>query len=647
MVKRKLLILGILCIILACAIGAFAQQENAPAPIAGSGVPQGAIAQRIGTIYIDTSTNDVYICTTVTRPPGPAQSTCTWTKQGTGTGSGTVSGQTANCIPKASGATALTTCSSLSDNATTVSTTEAVSTGALTATSIPSPGAIGGTTPAAGTFTTLTAANVPVFNVTAYGAVADASTDNATALASVFTASNAITSGIPTVYFTCETGKQCQYNYSAGIHPTIPTTIRCDPGVTLDYTGSAHAVDLGPTTLTGSTYQTTYVVQGCRFTGGAMMTEGIYVNNLVLAPRILNNTFLNWGGTNNVFGIYFNGEVDDPLVQGNTFIDIDNAVHNMLRVDPGSGGAISSQLRFIDNWGYAAMPPGMMNMEGGSSADNAGIGVWAAGIKSQIKNNNLNWFQPDVRIGSQSIDTDIVGNSFEAPQATVSTGVIQYGDPAGGYAPTFLIEGLTVENNEADLHAVNDFMVPTTNTSVIANTIVSNNTLSEVIPSLDHDPVIQNNIAGQLNNKGRDNRMSATYAGYTNFVPAAVQSMVPVWPNIGNVCLGGAGGLGCPQIFSDLVNFDANLSRLAADTWAVGDNALGVGNVNGAMAMKTLELTTQTVNSLPNAAAGNAGWVRQVTNSTAIAAEGQTCVDNGGTGVVALAFSTGSAWKCF
>ena len=50
------------------------------------------------------------------------------------------------------------------------------------------------------------------------------------------------------------------------------------------------------------------------------------------------------------------------------------------------------------------------------------------------------------------------------------------------------------------------------------------------------------------------------------------------------------------------------------------------------------------VASLP-AAASNIGAIMRVTDSTTIAAEGQTCV--GGSSVAALAFSNGTVWKCF
>ena len=51
------------------------------------------------------------------------------------------------------------------------------------------------------------------------------------------------------------------------------------------------------------------------------------------------------------------------------------------------------------------------------------------------------------------------------------------------------------------------------------------------------------------------------------------------------------------------------------------------------------------VSQLPAAAAGNAGQVRRVNDSTGISSEGQNCV-GGGTNT-ALAFSNGKVWKCF
>ena len=54
---------------------------------------------------------------------------------------------------------------------------------------------------------------------------------------------------------------------------------------------------------------------------------------------------------------------------------------------------------------------------------------------------------------------------------------------------------------------------------------------------------------------------------------------------------------------------------------------------------------TQTTVGALGSAATNSGVMKSVTDSTVVAAEGQTCV--GGSGTPALAFSNGTIWKCF
>lgn len=58
-----------------------------------------------------------------------------------------------------------------------------------------------------------------------------------------------------------------------------------------------------------------------------------------------------------------------------------------------------------------------------------------------------------------------------------------------------------------------------------------------------------------------------------------------------------------------------------------------------------IALGTTTVGALPAAGAGNVGQIIKVSDSTAVATEGQTCV--GSSTNTALAFSTGTVWKCF
>jgi hypothetical protein len=73
----------------------------------------------------------------------------------------------------------------------------------------------------------------------------------------------------------------------------------------------------------------------------------------------------------------------------------------------------------------------------------------------------------------------------------------------------------------------------------------------------------------------------------------------------------------------------------AARVWTVESPQLFLGGVTPGVT---------TVSALPSASA-NVGLIRQVSDSTTVSAEGQTCV--GSSTNTALAFSNGSVWKCF
>lgn len=70
-----------------------------------------------------------------------------------------------------------------------------------------------------------------------------------------------------------------------------------------------------------------------------------------------------------------------------------------------------------------------------------------------------------------------------------------------------------------------------------------------------------------------------------------------------------------------------------------------ITGATGTASFNTFNPVSITVAALPAAAAGNKGWIKSVSDSTAVAAEGQTCV--GGSTNTALAFSNGTVWKCF
>jgi hypothetical protein len=227
-----------------------------------------------------------------------------------------------------------------------------------------------------------------------YGAVPDGSTSNATAIAAAFTASNAVTTGIPTVYFDCDTGTTtCQYNYGGSgispINPLVATNIECATGVTLNYTGTAHALDIGPTNLT-QVDTSRYSIQGCRWTGGASYTAGIYVNNWIANTYIHKNVFWNFGNQTG-YSIVYNGNDWTPVVEGNYWRDSDGFTRNMVDAHT----ATNAGLLFTNNKNECETAGGTA-----CSVSTTGVGLWI--FTGWVLNNEIKYHYPAVRISSCS-----------------------------------------------------------------------------------------------------------------------------------------------------------------------------------------------------------------------------------------------------
>jgi hypothetical protein len=273
-----------------------------------------------------------------------------------------------------------------------------------------------------------------------YGAVPDGSTDNSTAITNAFTNANAFTNGTPTVYFDCNTNGQtvCEYNYGGSgispINPLVAMVVQCAPGVSLNYTGSAHAVDAGPTNLSQPDAKP-YLIQGCTWTGGASYTQGIVFNNYVVAPQVVGNTFLNFGNRTG-YSIYLAGANNwEPLVDRNHWWDSDGFSRNIFD----GHNANADGLRVTNNAVDCEASNG-----GACSISTIGVGFWVS-YGATMFGNILQFHQPLIRIsaahgGSQ---VKIFGNHFEEYSA-ITGPVISYGDP-GGTATN--ITGITLDDN--------------------------------------------------------------------------------------------------------------------------------------------------------------------------------------------------------
>jgi len=281
--------------------------------------------------------------------------------------------------------------------------------------------------------TTVKGVNQGVFNVrTMYGAVPDGSTDNSTTITNAFTASNAFTVGIPTVYFDCDTGTTtCQYNYGGSgtspINMTVATNLQCAAGVSLNYTGSAHAVEMGASGLVLNTIdEKPYTIQGCTFTGGASYTQGIYVNQYITNTYFLSNFFFQFGNRTG-FNIYYAGNNWESLIQANSWLDFDGVTRNMV---DGHNTAVHA-VRAIGN--NSECLNSSTHTACSIVAANIGVGFWI-GDEWKLIGNVIQYHAPLIRLASaDSANGDrpsIIGNHLEGNVNSPSP-AITYGDPGG------------------------------------------------------------------------------------------------------------------------------------------------------------------------------------------------------------------------
>ena len=336
------------------------------------------------------------------------------------------------------------------------------------------------------------------FNVTSYGVKSDGSTDNATAIATVFTASNAITSGIPTVYFPCQSGSQCQYNFSgastSAIHPTIPTTILCDSGVVLNYTGSAHIMDIGPSGLASGTYvNQPYRVSGCKITDSGTATHGIYVNQYIVWFEADHLTFYDSpaSASSTAWPIYLAGYNWDSSIHDNRYIaDTNTAINQGVYAYPAD---INTQLRFFNNHLVC-----VNGVHGTTGCTTSGSGPVVSGWGSQLSGNNFGFLQPDIRVLGGASHTRIENNYFETAPSSIVPAIIfgVTGDAGGTY-----VDGLMVMNNTFDTQTAAAFMGPGANTDLLTNLLIDGLhgfNISSSIPL-----VTLNNLANQYYNEAQ------------------------------------------------------------------------------------------------------------------------------------------------
>lgn len=320
------------------------------------------------------------------------------------------------------------------------------------------------------------------------------------------------TIGSPTVYVPAG-----YYFYSGGINPTIPMTLKCEPGTFLHYTGSAHAADLGPLAgyAAGQGFLTPgFYVDGCAFTGGSQMTQGIVMNNLVTVVGIRNSTFINFGNANSdmIYGVGENWDVE--IGPQNRFITDDFQPRHALFSINNNATSFNSFVRIHDNNAFCLQGHGMSATLASCTAGQAGIGFIIDSLHSRVYHNNIAFLNPDIWLrcsNTPCTGNNIESNQLETPQ-TAGTGTV--------VPPIQFSTGndqLLVINNSVWLHSNGSFIGPRTGTDTLTGARISWNQVGQI--ALATPLIALNNVAGNTANQSLGNGCSTSLSGH---IPCAL-----------------------------------------------------------------------------------------------------------------------------
>lgn len=299
------------------------------------------------------------------------------------------------------------------------------------------------------------------------------------------------------------------YNYSGGLNPTIPALLKCEPGAVLNYTGSGHAVDMGPIGGSPASLPTwPYYVDGCTFSGGQNATQGVFFQPNTVIVGVRNSTFVNFGpastGVNGFYAVAGQcDQWDEEIGPQNRFLTTDLIPRNYVRNNIGACD-MDSFLRVHDSEFYCLAGPGGANAIN-CNAGQSGIGIYADGLQHIISLNSFGWLNPDIIMAcanatfcyGSKIDNNVIDSQQDC---TV---------PIGGtcYSPiTFrnTIQGLVVQHNNFDLHSLAKSPIGPYDGSALLNGLRVN--FNQASPIADATPfVTMNNTAGQILNQSSNN----------------------------------------------------------------------------------------------------------------------------------------------
>lgn len=299
------------------------------------------------------------------------------------------------------------------------------------------------------------------------------------------------------------------YYYSSGLNPQVPTQFTCPQGATFYYTGSAHAMDLGPAGLTTQSAHRSppYIVDGCAFTGGSTMTQGIYIQQQVEWVGIRNSFFYNFGKDSTTYAIASAGENWDIEVgPQNRFINDDLQPRGIMITNLNHVSQ-NTFARFHDNAAWCL--ENYQNL--GCTSAHAGPGIVLDGSTNRIYHNNLMFLNPAMQFicnnSSPCVNNQADQNQIEGPSSG-SYNILQYGN---GQA------GLLFTQNTINMHSTSGAVIgPITGTDTVAGMRVNFNTVTNI--PVANIFVAENNVVGQTGNISYSNNCSTAF---TPMIPCA------------------------------------------------------------------------------------------------------------------------------
>jgi hypothetical protein len=297
-------------------------------------------------------------------------------------------------------------------------------------------------TPSGGVARTIASKLGETMSVTDFGAVGDNSTDNASA----FAAAAAWASASQGRTLTCPDGN---YRYSSGLSFTAPATFRGSQGCVLNYLGTGHALELGSAANSSSNIQyAPYILEGFTLTGGATMTQGVYVFQYVVNTLFKNLVVYNFGNASawNIFYQVHNwyNVIDGLFMYANTGF---NRAWNGVRLN----GATDVQQ---DN-GTSRLNVTNSIMQNFDFATTPGTGVYLNGNQCSVTDSTIAGFAPHVQIGNYGHNIVLRHNWLESSH-NLTNYLIVFGDPAGiGYGA--FIGGANIEDNVLVPHQADQF----------------------------------------------------------------------------------------------------------------------------------------------------------------------------------------------